>query len=70
MLVTTVKRKKYVLSSEDADALRVVSSLFNDFIEDEELVEEINMEACASVRDAQDIVTTILYLDETELDLC
>lgn len=70
MLTATVKKKRYDLSSEDIKALKVVSSLLNDVIEDEELVEIISTEACASVRDAQDIVLTILKFDGTEFDLC
>ena len=70
MQITTVKKKKYVLSSEDIKALEVVSSLLDEFIEDEELAEEINSEIYASVKDAQDIIFTILDLDGTEFDLC
>ena len=70
MQITTVKKKKYVLSSEDIKALEVVSSLLDEFIEDEELAEEINSEIYVSVKDAQDIIFTILNLDRTEFDLC
>ena len=70
MQITTVKKKKYVLSSEDIKALKVVSSLLDEFIEDEELAEEINSEIYASVEDAQNIIFTILDLDGTEFDLC
>ena len=70
MQTTTVKKKRFVLSSDDIRALKVVSSILDDFIEDEELSDAIASEACASVRDASDIVSTILNLDETEIDLC
>ena len=70
MQITTVKKKKYVLSSEDIKALEVVSLLLDEFIEDEELAEEINLENYPSVKDAQDIIFTILNLDGTEFDLC
>lgn len=72
MQVTTVKKKRYDLSSEEIKALEVVSSLLDDFIEDEELAEQIqiNSEAWPSVRDAQDIISTILSFNETEFDLC
>ena len=70
MQITTVKKKKYVLSSEDIKALEVVSSLLDEFIEDEELAEEINSEIYVSVKDAQDIIFTILDLNRTEFDLC
>ena len=70
MQVTTVKKKRYDLSSGEIQALEVVSSLLDDFLEDEELTEVINLEAYASVKDAQDIIFTILDLDGTEFDLC
>jgi hypothetical protein len=69
MQITTVKKKRYVLSSEDIKALKIVSSLLDDIIKDEELAEIITPEAYASVRDAQDIVFTILDFDGTEFDL-
>ena len=69
MQTTTVKKKKYVLSPGEIRALKDVSSLLSNFLEDEELVEVINLEAYATVRDAQDIISTILNLNETELDL-
>lgn len=70
MQTITVKKKRYSLSSKDIEALKVVSSLLDDFIKDEELAEEINSEAYVSVRGAQAIISAILYLDETEFDLC
>lgn len=72
MKIRTVKKKRYVLSSEDIETLKIVSSLLDDFIKDEELAEQIqiNSEAWPSVRDAQDIVSTILSFNETEFDLC
>ena len=70
MQVTTVKKKRYVLSPEDIKALEIVSSLLDDFIEDEELTEKIHSEVWANVGDAQEIVSTILSLNGIEFDLC
>ena len=69
MQITTVKKKSYVLSPENVRALKDVSLLLDKFVEDEELAEVIESEACASVRDARDIVFTILNLEETDIDL-
>jgi fructose-specific phosphotransferase system component IIB len=70
MQITTVHKKKYVLSSEDIKALDVVFLLLDEFIEDEELAEGINSEALASVKDAQNIISTIFDLEEVEFNLC
>lgn len=70
MQIITVKKKRYVLSSEDIRALKIVSSLLDDVIKDEELTEIITPEAYASVRDAQNVVFAILEFDGTEFELC
>ena len=69
MQITTVQRKKYTLSPEDIKALEVVFSLLDEFIEDEKLAEEINSQIYASVKDAQDIISIILDLEEVEFNL-
>ena len=69
MQITTVKKKSYVLSPENVRALKDVSLLLDKFVEDEELAEVIDSEACASIEDAQDIIAAILNLEETDIDL-
>ena len=69
MQTTTVKKKRYVLSSEDIRALKDVSLLLDKFVEDRELVETIDSEACTSIGDAQDIIAAILNLNETDIAL-
>jgi uncharacterized protein YqeY len=68
MQITTVKKKRYDLSSEERKALEVVSSLLDDFIEDEELTEVIDLETYADVRDARYTILTILELDKIEFN--
>ena len=69
MQITTVKKKRYILSPENVRALKDVSLLLDKFFEDKELAEVIDSEACASIGEAQDIIATILNLEETDIDL-
>ena len=66
MKITTVKKKRYVLSPENVRALKDVSLLLDKFVEDRELAEVIDSEACTSIGEAQDIIAAILNLDEAE----
>ena len=70
MKITTVKKKRYVLSPENVRALKDVSLLLDKFVEDRELAERITLEACASIGEAQDVIAAILNFDEKEIALC
>ena len=70
MQIITVKKKSYVLSSEDVKTLKDVSLLLNKIVEDEELAEIIESEADTNVGNAQDVIAAILNFDEKEIALC
>ena len=70
MQIITVKKKSYVLSSEDVKTLKDVSLLLNKIVEDEDLAEIIESEADANVENAQDVIAAILNFDEKEIALC
>ena len=69
MQIATVTKKSYILSPENVRALKDVSLLLDKFVEDRELAEQIDSEACTSIGNAQDIIAAILNLDETEIAL-
>ena len=68
MRTTEVRKKRYILTSTETSAIREVLCVLSEIINDDDICENIQSESCTGVRDAEDLLTAILSLDETDLD--
>ena len=69
MRIQEVKKKRYTLSQPEISAIREVLRLLSDIIDDDELTNTIQNEVHVDIADAEDILTTIIEFNETDLDL-
>ena len=70
MRIQEVKKIKYTLTQTEISAIIEVLRLLSDITDDDGITNMIQNEVCIGIGDAEDILTTIIELNETDIDLC